>query len=240
MRTSSFGWALLCLAINACSLPKVGSEGDTSGQDPTSDASSESVTDPTTSMDVPVDCAAFADEVSKPQVKVSLRNLRETPIFFVTGPCGEPPIEIVEAVTMNRSPSGGCLEPTCFGQICPLGCSPLSPILIAPGEVGPAFAWDGRLLVPQDMPLLCSPEEAGGGGEGLVQCDALKNAGAGQYEARMSFSSELLGCDPDPCECDPGNEGFCQVYPEMAAIGNEVAIGTFELPTGKIIEVVVQ
>ena len=234
--------ALLCVALNlnACgSEPKAGTEGDTTGQVLTTGTDSSPATAPTSSTAAPVDCETFAEEDSVYEGLMSLRNLRDSPIFMVFGACGEVPFEIFDPVTMGRSPDSTCLEHPCFEQVCPHDCLPVSPFLIAPGKAGPALPWDGRLTVQQDLPLTCLSDEANGE-PGTVQCEVLKVASAGKLEVRVFFTSELMGCDPDPCDCVPNAEGWCQVFPSMASIGAEVAIGTLEFPTDKVIEVGVQ
>ena len=68
----------------------------------------------------------------------------------------------------------------------------------------------------------------------------MSNSPDGKLEVRAFFTSDLMGCEPDPCDCIPNDEGWCQVFPSMASVGAEVAIGTLDFPTDKMVEVVVQ
>ncbi len=234
----------ICHMITSCrqdSNPTetLGSDGDATDGDTTdSDTTTTAQASEPTTTSASLDCEDFNNDVPAFDVAIVLRNSRDSEIFLVAGPCGQLPFEALDPVSMNVSSSEMCLEHPCVDQFCPQSCAPISPFLIAPGGVGPPMVWDGRLLVPEEMPLACTGL---GNGQETVKCESLKVPAPGDIAISVFFASAVTGCDPEPCNCAPNDDGWCQIFPnEAAMVGNEIAVGMLEFPTEKMLEVVAQ
>ena len=212
-----------------------GSVGDITTTEGVTTASAQG-SEPTTAA--PLDCDSFGSDAPVSGVAIALRNSRDSEIFLVAGSCGQLPFKVLDPISMNFSTNEMCLKNPCVDEFCPQSCVPISPFLIAPGGIGPSMVWDGRLLIPEEMPLACTEQ---GNGQELVQCESLKVPAPGALAVSVFFTSELVGCEPEQCKCTPNDDGWCQVFPNIAAmVGSEVAIGMLEFPTEKTLEVVAQ
>lgn len=232
MRGSRFFVLPICGILTAC---QQSSPGETSGSEGTP-TSTEPTSEPTTTSDPP-DCGSFNSDPPGSDVAIVLRNSRDSEIFLVAGPCGQLPLQVRDPLTNHTSRNEMCLEKPCVEQFCPQSCAPISPFLVAPGGLGPPLRWDGRLLVHEEMPLACIPGP--GNDQGTVQCESLTIASPGELEVSVFFAAQVTGCNPEPCACVPNDEGWCQVFPEMAAtVGNDVAVGILEFPAQTMLEVV--
>lgn len=183
-----------------------------------SPSSSSSSSDPT-GDDV---CGALADIDPSPEVMISLRNERSTPVFLLhVNFCDQVPL-IDMAGSSSQSPliwTLGMCGITC-GQavdgVC--GCPPFCPndsvLRIDPGGVH-AFAWTGALFeataVPQECGVDCGDS-----------CMQMSQAPKGAYQLVARASTSAILCEDPECACTPNADGWCHV--SASGIGAELVL----------------
>lgn len=239
----------LLLTSTACG-PK--DDGETAGETEPTSASTDpgdttdpteptpTSTGPTTGADV---CEPFLDQpVTGPEVLLKIENRRETPVFVRPRDCTEqPPLQLF----------GPGDEELLNGSLCELTCADyfagtctyengylVNLIRIQPGGIF-TFTWSGAVLDIVDPPTECIPLA-----ECQTGCAQRRQADPGEYTLRVEIAAGLPPNCEDLAACDCFGElhpdGWCQIGPNLGAIGEVVAVdAAFTYPDDGAVAVIV-
>lgn len=175
------------------------------------DVGGQSTTDSGESSGSGAVCEGFADDPAPPTYSISIQN-GGTEALLLGGPTSCQPSYF--AIT-SGSPevAGSWTGPhcalTCEDSIagvcgCTADCPLVQAVRLEPGGVY-VLEWDGRVLVPAELPAACATADCG------TSCNVLREVPEGVPHTLTVGTIDPAMCPPEGCACTANADGWCLV-----------------------------
>jgi hypothetical protein len=184
-------------------------------------------------------CASFLPPPTPPwkPVAVHFTNTHKTPFYLAGGGgCAGDPFSLTDVEGKSVRSSSGACSFTCADLqktscVCTADCALPPVIYIAPGA-SLDVTWHGSVFTETTMPVTCFSDAS------CADTCLVEQAPSGKLTFAASLWTDVQGCDPGQCVCDPGMAGTCQINGPATVTGTELkATAVFTSGTSTSVEI---